>query len=393
MNKDELDRKKRELERQLKELERIESQKREDSMQTVRIDPDRTVRQPIERNKPNAPDSAPLSRGKKALYIFLSLMVIAIVARGLAGIILLKMGYDIDAKDFDGNLGQLLTINFLVTAIILASISKPITKWSQILGITFIVYVFQLEGHLFLYPPSKFESPSYQEIDADDSFGYERTPPVEQPTYTPPTNPVQRPEKPPTPPASKPVNKPTKPAKTQPRKQESSPPAPARTRTLEPNAPNSFLYKTSFINYALDPILRQRPSPYGRELYKCPKNATVYVINTEHEAYFYVSVNKRLGYVSKALLQDANASSSSRGSSGPPVSRGYVPQIYEYKTSFNSKTGSPVLLKQPKSGSRVLYNLDKNDPVYVISRTNTQYYRVVVDGKRGYVSKYTLNQK
>ena len=224
MNKDELDRKKRELERQLKELERIESQKREDSMQTVQIDPERTVRQPIERNKPNASDSDPLSRGKKALYIFLALMVIAIVARGLAGIVLLKIGYDIDAKDFDGNLGQLLTINFLVTAIILASASKPISKWSQILGITFIVYVFQLGGHLFLYPPSKFDSPSYQEIDADDDFGYERTPSVEQPTYTPPTNTVQRSEKPPTPPASKPVNKPTKPARNQPKTQESPPP-------------------------------------------------------------------------------------------------------------------------------------------------------------------------
>lgn len=393
MNNDELDRKKRELERQLKELERIEERNREDSMQTVRIDPDKTVIQPIERNKLNAPDSPLLSRGKKALHIFLALIVIAIAARGLAGIILLKMGYDIDVKDFDGNLGQLLTINFLVTAIILASISKPISKWSQILGITFIVYVFQLGGHLFLYPPSKLDQPSYQEVDADDSFGYESTPPVEQPTYTPPTNPIQRPEKSPTPPASKPVNKTPKPAKTQSRKQDSSPPAPAGTRTTEPNAPNSFLYKTSFINYALDPILRQKPSPYGKKLYSCPKNASVYVINTEHEAYFYVSVNQRLGYVSKTLLQDANASNSSKGSSAPPVSQGYVPQIYEYKTSFNSKTDSPVLLGQPKSGSRVLYNLDKNDPVYVISRTNSQYYRVVVDGKRGYVSKYTLNQK
>jgi hypothetical protein len=393
MNKDELDRKKRELERQLKELERIESQKREDSMQTVQIDPNRTVRQPIERNKSKAPDNAPLSRGKKALYIFLALMVIAMVARGLAGIILLKMGYDIDAKDFDGNLSQLLTINFLVTAIILASVSKPITKWSQILGITFIVYVFQLGGHLFLSPPSKFISPSYQEIDADDSFGYERTPPVEKPNYTPPTNPVQRPEKPPTPPSSKPVNKPPKPAKTQPRKQESRPPAPARTRTPEPNAPNSFLYKTSFISYALDPILRQEPTPYGKELYKCPKNASVYVINTEHKAYYYVSVNKKLGYVSKALLQDAKDFNNSIGTSGLPVSSSKVPQVYVYKTSFNSKTGSPVLLEQPKSGSRVIINLNKNDDVYVIQRTNAQYYLVVVDGNRGYVSKYTLNQK
>ena len=71
----------------------------------------------------------------------------------------------------------------------------------------------------------------------------------------------------------------------------------------------------------------------------------------------------------------------------------YVPMYYEYKTSFNSYYSSPVLLRDPKPTGEILFTLDKNDPVYVIARTNSQYYRVVVDGKRGYISKHLLNKK
>lgn len=83
----------------------------------------------------------------------------------------------------------------------------------------------------------------------------------------------------------------------------------------------------------------------------------------------------------------------SKASNNVRAGTGYVPKYYKYKTSLNSNVKSPVILQKPKSNARILYTLHNKYPVYVIERTNSQYYRVVIDGKRGYISKYSLNQK
>ena len=229
-----------------------------------------------------------------------------------------------------------------------------------------------------------------------DSIGYEKSPNVKRPTYTPPLNRGGIPERRSTPKQTTPTSKKTPPPTTQTHEGEKEKTSPNSQQKIQVDSyePNNYLYRTNFINYAFEPILRGEATPYGREIYKCPKSADVYVINTDNEAYYFVSVNQRTGYISKALLLGVNETELSRSRSNKSsTTESYVPQIYTYKTRFNSKARSPVILAQPKSGSRVLYNVDKNDPVYVIERTNSQYYRVVIEGKRGYVSKYTLNQK
>ena len=233
-------------------------------------------------------------------------------------------------------------------------------------------------------------------VQPPDSIGYEKSPAAKRPTYTPPLNRGGRPENLGAPKKTSPTAKKTPPSPNQIKepKQETTTPEAEQKIQVDSYEPNTYLYRTNFINYALEPILRAEATPYGREVYVCPKNADVYVINTDNEAYYFVSINQRTGYISKALLQGVNETRLSRSRSNKSsTTESYVPEIYTYKTSFNSKARSPVIFAQPKSSSRVLYNVDKNDPVYVIERTNSQYYRVVVDGKRGYVSKYTLNQK
>lgn len=396
MNKDELNRKKRELERELREIERMESQSREESMKTIRIDPDKTVRQKAPSPSQNNEKSEPLTRGKKTLYIFFSVLFTAVVVRSLIGISLIQSGYNLDAKTWDGNIGFVMTINFLITSVILASLQNSIRKWSHILGISVAVYAFQLSAVLISNPLEKIEYDKFEQSQDYSDIAYEHTPEVEiesesesyTPSYQSELTPIQS-----TPSNSSSYTEPVQSQPTSPSTRKTTK-QPKEEERADANAPGYYLYKTFFVDYALEPILRAEATPYGKELYRCPKNADVYVLNTNQEAYYFVSVNQRRGYISKALLRGVNATRSNRSKQTTPSSpESYVPQIYTYKTSFNSKTGSPVMLEKPKSGSRVLYNLDKNDPVYVIERTNSQYYRVVVDGKRGYVSKYTLNQK
>ena len=90
---------------------------------------------------------------------------------------------------------------------------------------------------------------------------------------------------------------------------------------------------------------------------------------------------------------DLKENSRSKAADNAPVSTSYVPKYYKYKTSLNSNVKSHVILQKPKSSGRILYTLHYKYPVYVIERTNSKYYRVVIDGKRGYISKYSLNQK
>jgi serine/threonine protein kinase len=65
---------------------------------------------------------------------------------------------------------------------------------------------------------------------------------------------------------------------------------------------NSYKFQTSFDNPVMEPPLREHPNVNSRELYRCPKNATVYVVDNSGEAFFKVRVNGYVGYVSKIFL-------------------------------------------------------------------------------------------
>lgn len=64
-----------------------------------------------------------------------------------------------------------------------------------------------------------------------------------------------------------------------------------------------YKFSTSFDNPPFEVPLRSEPNVNSREVYKCPKNATVYVIDNSGEIFFKVYVNGYTGYLSKGFLK------------------------------------------------------------------------------------------
>lgn len=64
-----------------------------------------------------------------------------------------------------------------------------------------------------------------------------------------------------------------------------------------------YKYQTTFDNPIFEVPLREKPSVNSREIYKCPKNATVFVIDNTGEIFFKVYVNGYTGYLSKGFLK------------------------------------------------------------------------------------------
>jgi len=65
----------------------------------------------------------------------------------------------------------------------------------------------------------------------------------------------------------------------------------------------SYLYKTTFDNPVFKVPLRFGPSLNEREIYSCPKDAKVYVLNESNKTFYKVSVDGYTGYVSSALIK------------------------------------------------------------------------------------------
>jgi clan AA aspartic protease (TIGR02281 family) len=62
-------------------------------------------------------------------------------------------------------------------------------------------------------------------------------------------------------------------------------------------------FKTTFDKPPFDLPLRDQPGLAGRELYKCPQNATIYVIDNSGEEYFKVYVDGYTGYLRNYWLK------------------------------------------------------------------------------------------
>jgi hypothetical protein len=63
-----------------------------------------------------------------------------------------------------------------------------------------------------------------------------------------------------------------------------------------------YKFQTTFDNPVMEVPLREQPDVSSREVYKCPKNATVYVIDNSGGTFFKVHVNGYTGYLSKGWL-------------------------------------------------------------------------------------------
>tara|TARA_R100000306_G_scaffold62450_2_gene70353 strand:- start:1112 stop:3817 length:2706 start_codon:yes stop_codon:yes gene_type:complete len=74
------------------------------------------------------------------------------------------------------------------------------------------------------------------------------------------------------------------------------------SKQAEPPNDLYYKYKTKFENPPFEIPLRSSASAGGLEIYKCPKNADVYVIDKTTDNYFKVYVNGNVGYVTKNYL-------------------------------------------------------------------------------------------
>lgn len=65
----------------------------------------------------------------------------------------------------------------------------------------------------------------------------------------------------------------------------------------------NYLYKTSFVNPPGELPIREYPRANSRELYYCPTNAKIYVIEKSSGIYYKVHVNGYTGYLTKHYLR------------------------------------------------------------------------------------------
>lgn len=63
-----------------------------------------------------------------------------------------------------------------------------------------------------------------------------------------------------------------------------------------------YLYTTTFNDPPFDVPLRREPKVTSYEIYKCPKDAIVYVIDNKSDVYYKVKVDGFTGYISKNFL-------------------------------------------------------------------------------------------
>ncbi len=72
--------------------------------------------------------------------------------------------------------------------------------------------------------------------------------------------------------------------------------------TIDINA-EKCIFETSFDNPGFEPPLRESPGISSREIYNCPKNAEVCVLDTADKVFYKVIINGHVGYVSKGFLK------------------------------------------------------------------------------------------
>jgi hypothetical protein len=72
-------------------------------------------------------------------------------------------------------------------------------------------------------------------------------------------------------------------------------------KTIMPTE-NSYLYYTTFDNPDFEVPLRSGPKMSYPEIYKCPIDEIVYVLDKSDVNYYKVKVNGRIGYIAKGFL-------------------------------------------------------------------------------------------
>ncbi|WP_157886761.1 hypothetical protein [Hymenobacter sp. PAMC 26628] len=166
------------------------------------------------------------------------------------------------------------------------------------------------------------------------------------------------------------------------------------TPNSKSNRPDAYVYsgryqyRTKF-DSSIAPPLRSAPTPIANEVYSCPLNANVYVIEDIPETiYCKASVNGHIGYISKSLLSINSSdvyydNSDSRTKSSPSE--------FRFKTYFNNPGINPPLRDNASVTANEVYSCPTDAAVYVLEDTpGSGYCKVYVNGYTGFVSKALL---
>ena len=146
-----------------------------------------------------------------------------------------------------------------------------------------------------------------------------------------------------------------------------------------------YKYQTTFDNPPFEIPLRESPNVNSREIFKCPPNAIVYVIDDSHEVFSKVYVNEYTGYLSKRALKmnDYTSHSSNNNSTS----------TYIYQTTFDNPSFEVPLREAPNVNSREIFKCPPNSTIYVIDNKGETYFKVKVNEYIGYVSKRMLKRQ
>ncbi|QIL78138.1 SH3 domain-containing protein [Hymenobacter sp. HDW8] len=161
--------------------------------------------------------------------------------------------------------------------------------------------------------------------------------------------------------------------------------------------------------YRLDATMpvsvRAQPNIDASEVYLCPRNATVSVLEDTNETYCKVLVNGHTGYLSKRLLTSTMSTSAPYMAPAtepvtahkPPLAPTWKPSSsaeelnYRLITTFNSPM-DPPLRAAPDINAEEVYTCPKTATVYVLGEPQGPYCKVAVNGRIGYVAVALLQK-
>ena len=151
----------------------------------------------------------------------------------------------------------------------------------------------------------------------------------------------------------------------------------------------TYRYRTVFDSPIIIPPLRSSPNPNSSEIYACPLNAYVYVIESvPGSVYYKASVNGRVGYISKSLLSSQSSYLNSSVTNAAFSNAPSVPTTFKFKTTFDDPGINPPLRDGPSPLAAELYSCPQDAAVYVLEKApGNSYWKVSVNGHIGYISK------
>lgn len=157
---------------------------------------------------------------------------------------------------------------------------------------------------------------------------------------------------------------------------------------IQGNAVIGGVFETTFNNPIFEPTLYEKPHPNSKTIYKCPKDATVKVIDNSGKTYYKVIVNGYSGYVSKHFLTHKKRNSQK------VTEKSFIKQsTFLFETTFDNPIFEPNLYSEARPNSDIVYKCPKDAKVKVMHKSNEIYFKVSVNNNIGYVSKHFLKRK